>query len=109
MLPIRTESQPYEIALVRFIAEPLVGIFDDLICFQVKHRDRLMRERLLRAIAVVQQGGIAAIRTEGHGRWKAVGAANSSGRWDGQYFAGGEHDGRTTTRRLLRQGEGCDG
>ena len=103
MLPVGTERQSNEIALVRLIAQPLIGIIDDLIRFQIEHRDRLMGEGLLRAVAGVQQGSVASIRTDYHSRGKAVGAADSSGRREGQHFAGGEHDGRTILGGCLRK------
>src|ERR1017187_10979757 len=77
MLTIRTERQAQEVALVRFIAQPRVGILDDLVTLQIEHRNGLMRQRFLRAVAIIEQRGIASIRTEHHRRRKAVGAANA--------------------------------
>ena len=107
MLAVRTERQPEEVALVRLVAQARVWILGDLVALEIEHRDRLMRQRFLRAIAVVQQRGVAAVRTQHHRRGKAVGAANASWRWNGQHLAGRQHDGRTISGgRLCKNSRG---
>ena len=78
MLPIRTEGEANEIALVGLVAEARIGKFGDLIGVEIQHGDRLLRARLLRAVAVVQQRGVVAIGAEHHRRGEAVGAADAA-------------------------------
>ena len=82
-------------------AEALVGKFDDLIRLQIKNRDRLHGHGFLRAVAVVQERGVAAIRAQCDGRGKAVGAADAAGGGNSQGLAGGQRD-RRGRRLFLR-------
>ncbi len=74
---------------MHLFAEALVGIVGELIGLQIENGDRLHGQGFLRAIAVVQKRGVAAIRADRDGGGKAVGAADAAGSGDGQGFAGG--------------------
>src|ERR1700739_3181147 len=49
MLPVRTEREPDEIALVCHVAESRIGKLGDLIGVEIQDGGRLLRARLLRA------------------------------------------------------------
>ena len=92
MFAIGTENQTEEVALVHVFAEALVGKFGDLIRLQVENCDRLHGHGFLRAVAVVQERGVAAIRAERDGGGKAVGRADAAGRGNREALAGGQRD-----------------
>src|SRR5271166_1436921 len=87
MLAVRTEHEPNEVTLMSLGPESFIGIIGDLIRFQIEHRNRLVRQRLLRSVAVVQRRGIAAVWTHNHRSGKAVRAPDAAGCRRGQHLA----------------------
>src|ERR1700723_2580627 len=104
MLAVRTKDQPQKITLIGLVAQPRVRIIEEMIIREIKYRDGLVRQALLRSVAVIEQCGIAAIRTEGNRSGKTIRAADLPRGWDGQHFAGRQVDGRAISgrRRLCR-------
>src|ERR1700679_4194803 len=92
MFPIRPENQPKKITLMYVFPEALIGIIGELIRLQIEHRNRLHGHGLLRAIAIVQQCGVAAIWTDRDRRRKTVGAADSTRSRDRQGLTGRQRD-----------------
>src|SRR6266853_156398 len=76
MFAVGRKSEPDVIALARgiIIAEAVVWKVAQLIVAEIENRDGLAGARLLRAITLVKQRGIAAVRTERDRRRKTVGA-----------------------------------
>jgi hypothetical protein len=89
MASVRTESETDEIALVSSVGEAGIGKIAELVGLEIKNRDGLVRLRLLRAVAVIQQRREAAVRSERDGRRKTVHRANAAGRGRIQQLAGG--------------------
>src|SRR5260370_19762832 len=94
MLAVAREGEADEIALVRgiLVAQAVVGKVVQLIVAEIENGDRLARARLLRAVSLVQQRGIAAIGTERDGSWKTVGAGQVAGYGERHSLAGWKID-----------------
>jgi hypothetical protein len=65
-----------------------------MIIREIKYRDGLASQALLRSITIIEQRGIAAVRTEGNRSGKTIRAADLPRRRDRQQFAGRQVDGR---------------
>src|ERR1700693_136654 len=89
MFAVARKSQSDEIALARgvVVAEAIVGKIPELIIAEIENRDGLACARLLRAITLVKQRGVAAVRTERDRRRKTVGAGEVSGNGKRQNLA----------------------
>ena len=72
MIAVGAEGQPEEVALMRLLAEAVIGKIGDLIAFQIQNCDGLMRLTLLRAISVVQSRSVAVVWTERNRSRKTV-------------------------------------
>src|SRR5579864_7785178 len=102
MFSVGTEYQTEEVALVHFFAKALVRIVQKLIGLEIENGDRLHTHRLLRAVAVVEKGGITAIRTKRDGGGKAVGPPEPARGRNRQRLACGERNCRLCALLLLR-------
>ena len=78
MVSVGTESQPEEVALMRIVAETVIGKISELITFQIEDRDGLVRLTLLRAISVVQRRRVAIVWTERNRRRKTIYRSNAA-------------------------------
>src|SRR5579862_4798021 len=106
MFSVGTEGESDEVALMGIVAETRVGKICELIRIEIQNGDRLPRHRLLRAIAVVEHGGIMTVWTEDHRPRKAVGAADAAGAGDGELLACWKVDGLVIVAgRLCMKGE----
>ena len=106
MLSVGAEGKADEIALVRVVTEAGVGKICELIRSEIQNGDRLPRHRLLRTVAVVEQGGIMTVGTKDHRPRTAVGAADAAGAGDGQLLACWKVDGLVIVAgRLCMKGE----
>ena len=72
MAAVGTENQPEEVALMRIVAEAVIGKVGELIAFQIQDCNGLVLMTLLRAISVVQRRGVAIVRTERNRCWKTI-------------------------------------
>ena|SRR2546423_5582826 len=88
MVSVGTESQPEEVALMRIVAETVIGKVGDLIAFQIQDRNGLTGLTLLRSISVVQRRGIAIIGTECNRGRKTIYRSDPARRGDIQPLAG---------------------
>ena len=88
MVAVGTEGQPKEVGLTRILTETVIGKIGELISFQIQDCDGLMRLTLLRAISVVQRGGVAIVRTERDSGWKTIYRSHPAGRGRIQPLAG---------------------
>ena len=81
MLAVAREREADEIALARgiVVAQAVVGKVVEFIVAEIENGDGLARTRLLRAVSLIEQGGVTAIGAERDSRGKAVGAAEVAG------------------------------
>src|ERR1700677_1225165 len=83
-----------EISLARrvFVAQAIVGKIAQLIVAEIENANRLPPAALLCAVALIEQGSVAAVRTEGDGRGKAVRAGNVTRDREREALAGWQMD-----------------
>src|SRR5215471_2164720 len=91
------------------VSEAGIREVGDLVRIEVEDGDRLVGQGLLRAVPVVQLGGIVAVRTEDHGSRKTVRVADFSGRWNCQKLARWEIDGLAVIAGSLSIQGNCGG
>ena len=82
MFTVGTEDEAEEETLMGVIAEAFIRKIGELIRFQIEDGDRLRGQSFLRAVAVVQERGVASVGAESNGGGKAVGAGDAAGRRD---------------------------
>src|SRR5713101_3687436 len=90
MLAVARKRETDEIALARriIVAQAVVGKIMQLISAEIENGDGLARARFLRAVSLIEQRRVTAIRAERDGRGKAVGAGEVAGDRERQRLAG---------------------
>src|SRR5581483_5143558 len=90
MLPVGTECQSQEITLMGLIAKPFVGEIGKFVGGKVQNCDGLMRARLLRSVAVVQQSCVVTVGADYDRRRKTIGGGDMTWAGECQLFAAGK-------------------